>query len=153
MRAGIDENVPIPKVGMKFVERVVGPVKDCRVHMGGAKQAAVQPVSPAVVGALNSSGEITLGGGTQARATVPADVIESFYGAGVTANDDNTLAGNLAQEIIACTGNAVGAACADPTLEKELLDFLTEERGVCIVARRQCFRNGGQTLLLVLGIL
>ena len=77
-----------------------------------------------------------------------ADVIKSFYTAGIAANDDDTFARDLAQEVIARVGNAIGASGADPTFEKEVLDFLTEERGVRIVARRQCFRNGAQGCLL-----
>src|SRR5271154_7287807 len=78
-----------------------------------------------------------------------ADIIESFKRAGIAANDNDALAGNLAQEVITRVGNAIRASGADPAFEKEILDFLTEERRVCVVARRQCFGNGAQTCLLL----
>src|SRR5271154_850381 len=116
MRRGIDENVAVPKMGVKFVERVLGTLEGfSMIHMRRAEQAAIQPVGPAVVRALNPAREITLRGGTQARTPVPADVIKSFCAARIAAKHDNTFAGDLAQEIIARVGNAVRASGADPT--------------------------------------
>src|SRR5580704_6275132 len=116
--------------------------------MRRAQQSAVEPVGPAVVPALNPTCETALRGCTQARAPVTADVVKGFDQAGIAADHDNTLAGDLAQEVIARIGNAIGASCADPTLKKEVLQLVAKERGVCIVARRQCFRDGAQRCLL-----
>ncbi len=96
MRKGIDENVAVPKIGVEFVERVIETLENLGIHMGRAEQAAVEAVGPAVVRALNPARETALRGRTQARAPVTADVVKSFYGAGIAANDDDTLAGDLA---------------------------------------------------------
>ena len=62
MRTGIDENVTVPKIGVEFVERIVATIEDSGIHMRRAQQAAVQPIGPAVVRALNPARETTLGG-------------------------------------------------------------------------------------------
>ena len=50
---GIGEDVTVPKVGVKLVERVFEPLEGGSVYMRNAEEASVQPVGPAVVGALN----------------------------------------------------------------------------------------------------
>lgn len=94
--------------------------------MWRAEQAAIQPVGPTVVRALNSSGETSFWRRTQARPPVTADVIESFYRGCITANHNNAFARYLAQEIVAGVGNVAGASGADPTFKKETLDLAAE---------------------------
>ena len=94
--------------------------------MRRAEQAAIQPVGPTVVRALNSSGEISFWRGTQARPPVTADVIESFHATCITANHNDAFACDVAQEIVAGVGNVIGASGADPTFKKETFDLAAE---------------------------
>ena len=107
------------------------------IHVGRAEQPAVQRVGPAMIRALNASAESAFRGRTQPGAPVTADVVKSFDRAGIAANHDNTFARDLAQEVIAATGYAIGAPRTDPTSEKEVVHLLTEERAVCVIARRK----------------
>src|ERR1700722_5574723 len=139
MLAGIEEYMTVPNIGVKLVERVIPALEDGGIHMWSAQQPAVQPVSPAVIRALNPSAETAFRSRTEARTAMTADVIKSLHAAGIAADHDNAFTADLAQEIIARAWNPIGAARAHPTVEKEIIHLLAEELRVGIVTPRQCF--------------
>jgi len=56
----IKKDVAIPKTGAKLVKRVVLVVKHGRIHVGRAKESAVESVGPAMVRTLDPSREAAL---------------------------------------------------------------------------------------------
>jgi hypothetical protein len=77
-----------------------------------------------------------------------ADVVKGFNRSRFTSDCDDALQRDLAQEIIARVGNAIGTSRAEPAVEKETLDLAVKEFVVRVVAPGQCCRNVAQIPLL-----
>src|ERR1700680_3666629 len=107
--------------------------------MRSAKKPAIEPVSPQVIGALNSSAEVAFGLRAHARAAMPAHVIECADRAGCVAHHNEAFTGDLAEEIVAWVRDRIGSTGADPALAEELFHLLAMELGVSVVARRKSF--------------
>ena len=138
----------IPDSGLQRMKRVVSVLEGGCIHMWGTQKPAVKPIGPAVIWALDTSGQSTFCSGTQAGPAVAAHIVKGLYRARFTADDNNAFSGYLAKEVIARITNAVGVSGAEPGFEKEDIDLAAIQVGICIVVARQCFRNGTQRLLL-----
>src|ERR1017187_5735849 len=98
---------------MNTIERILLTTETV-VHMWSAKQLPVEPIGPAVIAALDPSGEMPLGAGADARATMPAHVEKRPHQVILAASNNQAFPGNLAQKIIARSRDLIGAPRADP---------------------------------------
>ena len=106
-------------------------------HLGaGEQQAAIQLVGPLVVGA-DQLGHLAFLAHAQARAAVPADIVEGMHLAfGATDHQDRVLA-DLQGEEIALGGNLAGHAGDQPFLVEDLLHVDLEQALVAVEGLRQ----------------
>jgi hypothetical protein len=65
--------VSVPDVGMHAIEGIVF-AAEAVVYVGRADETSVESVGPTVIAALDSSGEMPFGAGTDPGAAMPADV-------------------------------------------------------------------------------
>jgi hypothetical protein len=70
---------------------------------------------------------------------VAADIIVSPHGTRSVADYDDTLGADLPEEVVANTGDRVGASGTYPTPEIEGLKFLPKYVGIRVVTPRQSF--------------
>src|SRR5439155_20366687 len=111
------EKMPVPDVGGHGVQGIL--LARQVFHVGRADQFASEPVSPAMVRTLNASRKFAFGGGTDARASVAAHIVESANLAAIITIDDDAFVPNFPQEKVAWVGNLIGTSGADPALTKE----------------------------------
>src|SRR5262249_578820 len=129
-------SVPLGRVHL--VQRIVLAAEASTLtHVRSAYQLAVQSVSPAVISALNASGEFSFPAGNQARAPVATNVVERLNHVRTVASDDDALARNFSQEVLARTRNLPGSSRAHPRPAVKALKLFTKEFGICVVARGQ----------------
>src|SRR2546425_2889081 len=99
---GVDEQEAVPALEPHAVQTVLGPVEVAGVlHVGGDAQPAVEPVRPGVVGAEEVLQTGAGGLRDQARAAVPADVVEGVDPAIRVPHDDDALAAHRARQEVA----------------------------------------------------
>src|SRR5258707_12393567 len=151
LRGEVDEDVAVPHSRRNFVQWIVFTAKIGFLHVWSADERTVQRIGPAVIGTLDASGKCALGGSAQARAAMAAHIIESADLAARIAGDDNALAGDVAQEVVAGPRNLTGAAGANPGLAIKALELFAENVRVGVIApgksRRAACRLGGHSAL------
>jgi hypothetical protein len=86
-----------------------------------------------VIGTLDTPEKSALRGGAQARAAMAAHIIESADLAARIAGDDDTLSGDVAQEVIAGPRNLASAASANPGLAVKAFELVTKEIRIRII--------------------
>src|SRR5947207_10291514 len=118
-----------------LMQRIILPRKSLP-HIGRARQPSIQRVAPSMVRTLNASGEFALDVGTQARPTMPANVVERANRMIRPARHNYAIARNLAQKVVTRIGNRLGAPRPDPASPKEALHFLAEHIEAGVVASR-----------------
>src|ERR1700682_910079 len=139
--AQMQEDVAIPDAGAYRVQRIVLASEAWLVHVRRAEEPAIEIVGPAMIGALDASREIPLARRADARAAVPADVVERPQDDRAIAHDDDAFAGKFAQEIIARVGDALGPAGAEPAMEVEAPHLPAKNCRVGVVTRRKGLRT------------
>jgi hypothetical protein len=127
--------VSVPDVGMNAIEGIVLTTETV-VDMGSAEKAPVESVGPTVIAALDASGEMPLGAGTDAGTTMPTHVEKRPQRAALVASDDQAFTGDLAQKIVAWSRDLIGAPGADPGLAIEAFDLVAEKIGIRVIAGR-----------------
>src|SRR4029077_18384243 len=111
------------------------------VHVRGANEAAVQAVSPAVVAALDTPGELAFTLRTDPRTTMAANIEKGSHGTIVVASQDDAFTGNFAQEVVARVLDLIRASRANPCLAEKAFDLILEETRIGVVPRGQRRRD------------
>ena len=135
--------MPVPDLNMNAIEGIIF-ATEAVVCVGGAEEISVESVSPTVIAALDSPGEMSFGDGADTGTTMPADVEKRMHRVtGIPRNDD-AFTRNLAQKIVARRRNLVCAPSADPGLAVKAFELIAKQIGVCVVTCRQscCKRFG-----------
>src|SRR5438876_5244652 len=131
--------MPVPDVGGHGVQGIL--LARQVFHVGRADQFAIEPVSPAMVRTLNASRKFAFGGGTDARASVAAHIVESADLAAIITIDDDAFVANFPQEKVARVGNLIGATGADPALAEEAFQFVGKDGRSSVIACRTGLAN------------
>src|SRR5438132_3816940 len=131
--------MPVPDVGGHGVQGIL--LARQVFHVGRADQFAIEPVSPAMVRTLNASRKFAFGGGTDARASVAAHIVESANLAAIITIDDDAFVPNFPQEKVAWVGNLIGTSGADPALTKEAFQLVGEDGRISVIACRKGLAN------------
>ena len=97
---------------------------------------SVESVGPTVIAALDPSGEMPFGAGTDAGAAMPAHVEKRPQRVTAIASNDDAFTRNLSQKKVARRRDLICAPGADPGLAVEAFEFVAEEIGICVVAGR-----------------
>jgi hypothetical protein len=113
------------------------------VHVRRADQPAVEIVGPRVIRALDAAGELPGGLVADARAAVAADVVEGADLAGGVARDDDVVAVQLADEVLAGALRLFRSAGVEPHRPEESIELRLQQRRLRVVARRQRPRSLG----------
>src|SRR3954453_5118263 len=130
--------MPVPNCGLHFIQRIILSAESAAfIHMRRAYKPAIKAISPPVISALDTARKLSSRIGHDPRASVPAYVVKSADGLVVVAVDDDALAGNLTQEIVAMIRNLIGAPGAYPRLAVEPLQFIAEDFGIGVIPRWQ----------------
>ncbi len=138
----VEEDVTVPNVGLHAVERIVALTKVRHlVHVRRAEEPAVEPIGPRVIRALNAAGECPCRFGAQARAAVPADVVEGVNVPVGRRRHDDAVAVDLSQHVLTGPCDLFHTTGAEPHRSKQGLEFTTEVRPVGVEARRQRART------------
>src|SRR2546421_2961309 len=127
---------------MDAVQWVVFAAEIQLLHVRRAEQATVERVGPTMVGALDASLKVALGGRTNAGAAMATDVEEGLHAAGCIARDDDAFTGDLAQNVVAGTWDFRLAASVDPHLRIETIHLFPEHLRVGVIALRKCSGSG-----------
>jgi len=125
--------VSIPDVGMNGIEGIIS-AAEAVVRVWSADEAPVESVGPTVIAALDPSGEMPLGAGTDSGPAMSADVEKRQQRVSPVTRNDDALTGDIAKKIVARRRELFGPPGADPVLAVEAFEFLTEEIEVCVVA-------------------
>src|SRR5688500_1971417 len=118
------------------VESVVGTLELLvLVDVRRREQAPVVVVRPCVIGALEglaqrSAGRLVV---EKLRAPVGADVVEGAQVAIAVPGDEDRLAGNVTNEVVARRGHLVSSPDAEPTPEEQALALLRVDLGTRVV--------------------
>src|SRR2546421_3017320 len=120
------------------IQWVVFAAKIQLLHVRRAEQVTVEGVGPTVVGALDTSLEVALGGRTNAGAAMATDVEEGLHAAGCIACDNDAFTGDLAQNVVAGTWDFRLAAGIHPHLRVKAVHLFAEYLRVGVVALRKC---------------
>src|SRR5438045_9729070 len=91
------------------------------MHVRRANQATIQRVGPRVIGALNRFRQPATRGFAEPRAAMAADIVIRAPVAGLVAQDDDALAGDLRQHVIARICKSGISTDADPVVLKDAL--------------------------------
>src|SRR5438105_8229525 len=91
------------------------------MHVRRADQAAIQRVGPRVIGALDRFRQPAPRGFAESRAAMAADIVIRAPLAGLVAQDDDALTGDLRQHVIAWICKSGISADADPVVLKDAL--------------------------------
>ena len=97
-------------------------------------EAPVESIGPTVIAALDSPGEMSLGGGADAGSAMSADVEKRAQRITLVPRNDDAFTRDLAQKIVARRWDVIGAPGADPGLAVEAFEFVAEDIGVRVVA-------------------
>src|SRR2546423_2783409 len=116
------------------------------MHVRRADQAAIQRVGPRVIGALNRFRQPASRGFAEPRAAMAADIVIRAPLAGLVTQDDDALAGDLRQYVIARICKSGISADADPVVLKDALLLCGKNFRRRVVAARERAR----TLLVTL---
>src|ERR1700682_1807970 len=136
----------VPQIRMDAIQWVVLALEICLLHVRGAQKPPVERVGPAVVGTLNAAFKVAFGGGTDARTAMAANVEEGLNASASIACDDDALAGDFTQNVVAGAWNFHLAPGIHPDLRIETLHLLVENLRVGVVAPRKRRRRGGYCL-------
>src|ERR1700686_4098132 len=112
-----------------------------------AEKFSIQPISPAVVRALNAGREFSVLFLADAGPTVPANVVESANPTATLTRNNDAFTCYLAQEIITRVRNLCGTAAAKPHFTEDRFQLSLEHTRIRVVTPRQCFRLGAHGLL------
>ncbi len=123
----------LPDVGMNGIEGIIF-AAEAVVRVWSADEAPVESVGPTVIAALDPSGEMPLGAGTDSGPAMPADVEKRQQRVTPVTRNDDALTGNIAKKIVARRRDLVGPPDTDPVLAVEAFEFFAEEIEVCVVA-------------------
>ena len=99
------------------------------LHVGRRLQLAVEPVGPAVVGALDPAAHAPLGLVDQPRPAMPAHVEEGPRAAVLRAHHDDAVGADLAHQVAPRLGHPGDVAHADPAAE-DRLELPFEDPGI-----------------------
>ena len=91
-----------------------------------------------MVGALNGFAQLSAGFCTQARAAVPAHVMERLHGAAAVAQDDQVVTPNRAQKIITGACNLGSPPDTHPALSENVFGLCCQDGVGCVVLAGQC---------------
>src|SRR3954466_7865547 len=126
--------MPVPNRSLHFVQRIILSAESAAfIHMWCTNEPAVKAISPPVISALDTTRKLSSRIGHDPRASVAAYVVKSADGLVVVVIDDDALAGNLTQEIVARISNLIGAPGAYPRLAVEPLQFIAEDFGIGVI--------------------
>src|SRR3984893_430294 len=126
---------------MKAIKRIVF-MAEAVTCVGSTDEAPFESVGPTVITALDPSGEMPFGAGTNAGTTMSADVEKRAQRITPVPRNDDAFIRDLAQKIVARRRDLVGAPGADPSLAVEAFEFVAEDIVVCVVAGGKSCRNG-----------
>ena len=107
------------------------------VHMRRADQAAIERVGPGVIGALNRFGQPARGRFAQPGTAVATHVVVRATLTGLIAQNDDALAGDFYQEVIARGRERRIAADADPVSTENPLLLVGEHFRRRVIAARE----------------
>src|SRR4029077_3029719 len=105
------------------------------VRVWSTDEAPVESVGPTVIAALDPSGEMPFGAGTNAGTAMSADVEKRAQGVTPVPRNDDAFTRDLAQKIVARRRDLVCPPGADPGLAVKAFECVAENIGVCVVAR------------------
>src|SRR5688572_29186387 len=111
----VDEQEPFPFVHGDRLERKVRLVEAFGLlHVGRTDQSSVGRVGPGVIGTLNGLAEASPGFLADAGAPMAADVVEGPERPLAVAQDDDALASDRLEEVLARLPDLLGTADAEP---------------------------------------
>jgi hypothetical protein len=119
---------------MNAIKRIVF-MAEAVTYVGSTDEAPVESVGPTVIAALDPSGEMPFGAGTNAGTAMSADVEKRAQGVTPVPRNDDAFTRDLAQKIVARRRDLVCPPGADPGLAVKAFEFVAEDIGVCVVVR------------------
>jgi len=96
------------------------------LHVARGQERAVERVRPRMVGAAKRSDRVAVAALAETRAAMPADVVERVHRTGLVAHDDQALAGDAREQIVARLRNAARMTHADPLACEEAFALRAE---------------------------
>src|SRR3954471_4888215 len=139
----VDEDEPLPDVEVDGPERGRRAVDLVLLDHGSGDQRPVERVAPGVVGAAQVAAHRALLVVADARAAVPADVVEGAELLVLAADHQQALVGELHPHPVAGPGHAFGASDVDPVAVEDPL--LVEGVGLLGVVGRPGQRLADRT--------
>lgn len=103
------------------------------VHVRRADELAVVGIGPGVVRALQGVGELPGRGGAEARTAVAADVVEGAAHAVAAMQEDDALAAEVEEGVLAWLGDLLDPAGAEPMGVEDVVQLLLVDGGVGVV--------------------
>src|SRR6266853_567620 len=137
-RGEVDEDVAVPYGGGDCVQWIVGFAKALNFfHVRRIGQRAVEFVSPGVILALDTPGELAFLLLAQHSSAMTANVVEGANASLLVACDDDTRVSKLAEKIISRFANLAGSSGAEPHVKVDGFHLALEPGRIGVITLRQ----------------